>query len=249
MSSSGRARSGIGGEGVGSVGRKDRGMDVGITVVPEADAVTPDGVVVDIVNGEWPEHRPDPAISAVAVSPPSVRVAAVLPAGQCCNRNDLPACRRVGKPGIHRRADVVRSEGSHSDVTVTSISTRVMYSSKRHYAGDRKPCDPHGTDTNTHSGQGRTRQQGCQKDNGNSNAPLRHGTLPRKASSRHLRDDDGQMTPGGTESSRNLLRRPPCCGGVSGGRPTIVTPAAAGVACPRCCPPCGPPAAPAGPPP
>src|SRR5256885_1516608 len=208
MSSSGRARSGIGGEGVASVRRKDRGMDVGITVVPEADAVTPDGVVVDIVNGEWPEHRPDPTIAAVAVSPPSVCVAAVLPAGQRCNRNDLPARRRVGKPGIHRRADVVRSEGSHADVTVTSISTRMMHSSQRQHTGYRGPRDPNGTDANTHSGQGRTRQQGCHKDNGNSNAPLRHDTLPRKASSRHLRDVDGWMTPGGTESSLNLLRRP-----------------------------------------
>src|SRR5882724_4462913 len=123
MSSVQRARSRIGGEIIIAVRRKDRGIDVRITVVPEADAVTPDGVVVDIVNGEWPEHRPDPTISAVAVSPPSVRVAAVLPAGQRCNRNDLPARRRVGKPGIHRLADVVRSESSHSDVAVASIST------------------------------------------------------------------------------------------------------------------------------
>jgi hypothetical protein len=39
-----------------------------------------------------------------------------------------------------------------------------------------------------HSGLGRARQQGCQNDNGNSNVGLRHGTLPRQASSRHLDD-------------------------------------------------------------
>src|SRR3989440_10212462 len=101
-------------------------MDVRITVVPEADAVTPDGVVVDIVNGEWPEQRPDPTISAVAVSPPPVRGAAVLPAGQRCNRHDLPARRRVGKPGIHGLADVSRSEGRHSDLAVTVLGTTAM---------------------------------------------------------------------------------------------------------------------------
>src|SRR5712691_511077 len=137
MSSAVRARSRIGGEIIMAVRRKDRGIDVRITVVPEADAVTPDGVVVDIVNGEWPEQRPDPTISAVAVSPPPVRGAAVLPAGQRCNRDDLPARRRFGEPGIHGLADVSRSEGRHSDVAVTGISTSVMYSSERQYAGYR----------------------------------------------------------------------------------------------------------------
>src|SRR5438552_16969930 len=107
MSSSGRARSGIGGEGVASVGRKDRGMDVGITVVPEADAVTPDGVVVDILIGEWPEQRPDASISAVAVSPPPVRDVAAMPARQRRGRDDLPAHSRVAKPGIYSVADVL----------------------------------------------------------------------------------------------------------------------------------------------
>src|SRR6266581_4540906 len=82
MSAAEPARSGIGGEIIMTVRRKDRGVDVRITVVPEADAVTPDGVVVDIVNGEWPEQRPDPSISAVAVSPPPVRDAAAVPARQ-----------------------------------------------------------------------------------------------------------------------------------------------------------------------
>src|SRR5258705_275562 len=42
-----RARSCIGGELLRAVRREDRGIDVGITVVPEADAITPDGVVVE----------------------------------------------------------------------------------------------------------------------------------------------------------------------------------------------------------
>src|SRR6266481_4510983 len=111
MSSSGRTRSGIGGQTIMAVRRKDRGIDVGITVVPEADAVTPDGVIVDVVNGERPEQRPDPSISAVAVSPPPVLGAAAMPAGQRCNCYDLPAHRRVGKPGIIGLADILRSEG------------------------------------------------------------------------------------------------------------------------------------------
>src|SRR5271154_2885705 len=102
-----------------AVGRKDRGIDVRITVVPEADAVTPDGVVVDIVDGEWPKQRPNPSISAVAVSPPPVRDVAAMPARQRCRRDDLPALRRVPKPGLHSVADVLRSEGSRSDVAVT----------------------------------------------------------------------------------------------------------------------------------
>src|SRR6266705_386511 len=125
MSSVQRARSRIGGEIIMAVRRKDRGIDVTITVVPEADAVTPDGVVVDVVNGERPEQRPDPSISAVAVSPPPVLGAAAMPAGQRCNRYDLPAHRRVGKPGIHGAADVLRSEGSRSDAAVTRKSPSV----------------------------------------------------------------------------------------------------------------------------
>src|ERR1700736_2971048 len=126
MSPAVRAGSGIGGEILRAVGRKDRGIDVRITVVPEADAVTPDGVVVDIVNGEWPEQRPDPSISAVAMSPPPVRDAAAMPARQRRNRDELPAHRRVPNPGSRSVADVLRSERSRSDVAVTTKSTSVM---------------------------------------------------------------------------------------------------------------------------
>src|SRR3979411_2875767 len=126
MSSAVRARSPIGGEIIMAVRRKDRGIDVRITVVPEADAVTPDGVVVDIVNGERPKQRPDPSISAVAVSPPPVRDVAAMPARQRCRRDDLPARRRVARPRIHRVADVLRSEGSRSDLAVTRKAATVM---------------------------------------------------------------------------------------------------------------------------
>src|SRR5882757_8769058 len=152
MSSVQRARSRIGGEIIMAVRRKDRGIDVRITVVPEADAVIPDGVVVDIVNGERPEQWPDPTISAVAVSPPPIRGTTVLRAGQRCNRDDLPARRRVSEPGIHGLADVSRSEGSCSDVAVTGKSTRVLYPSDRQYAGYREPRDPDGTNAKTHPG-------------------------------------------------------------------------------------------------
>src|SRR6266481_7138884 len=126
MSSAERARSRIGGEIIMAVRRKDRGIDVRIAVVPEADAITPHGVVVDIVNGEWPEHRPDPSISAVAVSPPPVRDVAAVPARQRRGRDDLPAHRRVAKPGIRSVANVLRSERSRSDAAVTSKGPGVM---------------------------------------------------------------------------------------------------------------------------
>src|SRR5436190_15636030 len=115
------ARSRIGGEIIMAVRRKDRRIDVRITVVPEADAVTPDDVVVDIVNGEWPKQRSDPSISAVAVSPPPLRGVTALPARQRCSRHDLPTHRRVAKPGIHSVAQVLRS-----DLAVTSKGTTVM---------------------------------------------------------------------------------------------------------------------------
>ena len=79
MSSAEWARSRVGGEIIMAVRRKNRGIDIRITVGPEADAVTPDGVVVDIVDGEWPKQRPDPSVCAVAVSPPA-------PASACRSR-------------------------------------------------------------------------------------------------------------------------------------------------------------------
>src|ERR1700730_5308763 len=128
MSPAVRARSGIGGEILRAVGRKDRGIDIRITVVPEADAVTPDGVVVDIVNGKGQNQRPAPPISAVVVSPPPVRDAAAMPARQRRSRDDLPAHRRVAKPGIRGVADLLRSEGSRPDVAATSKDTCAMQS-------------------------------------------------------------------------------------------------------------------------
>jgi hypothetical protein len=107
-----------------AVWRKDRGIDVRIAVVPETYAITPYGVIVDIVNGEWPEQRPDPSIPAVAVSPPPDCGAVAMPARLRCNRSDLPSHRRVAKPGI--KADVLRSEGRRSDLATTRKGTTVM---------------------------------------------------------------------------------------------------------------------------
>ena len=120
------ARSRIGGEIIMAVRRKDRGIDVRITVVPEAGAITPDDVVVDIVNGEWPKQRPDPSIAAVAVSPPPLRGLTAVPARQRCSRGDLPAHGRVAKPGIHSVAQVLRPGGSRPNLAVTSNGTTVM---------------------------------------------------------------------------------------------------------------------------
>jgi ribonuclease PH len=124
MSSAERSRSRIGGEIIMAVRREDRGIDVRIAVAPEADTVTPDGVIVDIVDGEWSEQRSDPTISAVDVSPPPDVTA--MPARQRCSRDDLPACRRAAEPGIHRVVGALRSEGSRPDLAVTGNGTRVM---------------------------------------------------------------------------------------------------------------------------
>src|SRR5260370_35422599 len=114
MSLAVRARPRIGGEIIMAVRRKDRGIDVRITVVPRTGAVAPDGVVVDIVDGEWPKQRPDPSISAVAVAPPPVRGASAMPARHRCGRDDLPARRRVAKPAIHPLADFLLATGSRA---------------------------------------------------------------------------------------------------------------------------------------
>jgi hypothetical protein len=55
-----------------------------------------------------------------------------------------------------------------------------MQSPQRQYAAYCESRDPKGTGAKIHPGQGRARQQGCQNDNGNSNAGLRHGTLRTK---------------------------------------------------------------------
>src|ERR1700688_3597217 len=182
-----RSGSGIGGQIIMAVRRKDRGIDVGIAVVPEADTVTPDGVIVDVVDGERPEHRPDPTISAVDVSPPPVRDVAAMPARQRCSRDDLPAHRWIAKSGTRRVVGVLRSEGSRSDFALTGKGTTVMQSPERQYAGYCDSGDPKGADAKTHSGHGRTRQQGCQNDSGNSNADLRHGPSRVKSSCKSLR--------------------------------------------------------------
>src|SRR5207302_4638694 len=78
--SAGRARPQIARKIVIAVRRKYSGVDIGIAVVPETDAVSPDRVIVDVVIGERPEQRTNPSISAVAVLPPSASAAALMPA-------------------------------------------------------------------------------------------------------------------------------------------------------------------------
>src|SRR5882762_8053926 len=144
-----RARPRIGGEIVMTVRRKDRGIDVGITVVPEACAITPHGVVVDIRDGERPEQRPDPSISAVAVPPPPARTALAMPARQRRGGNNLPSHRRVADPGVDRVAEVLRSEGSGSDLAAARKTAAVMQPGYRQYAADRESRDPKGAHAKT----------------------------------------------------------------------------------------------------
>jgi hypothetical protein len=59
----------------------------------------------------------------------------------------------------------------------------------RQDAANRHSRDANGIDADPHPGRRFARQQGRKEtygNSGNSNAPLRHGTLPRKAPSRHL---------------------------------------------------------------
>src|SRR5262249_54053282 len=183
MPASGWTGSGKGGEIGLAVGGKNSGIDVRIAVVPETGAITQHGVVVNIENGEWPEQRPDPAISAVAVAPPALRGSAVAQPAQRCNCDDLPARRRVGKPGLHGPADALRPERSRPCVPTTGISAGVTHPPERQARAYRHSRDPDGIDANPHPGRCLARQQGRKKsydNSGNSNAPLRHGTLPRK---------------------------------------------------------------------
>src|SRR5882724_351727 len=183
MATSGGAGSGKSGEIGLAVRRKNAGIDVRIAVVPETGVIPQDGVVVDIENGEWPEQRPDPAISTVAMAPPPIHAGAVAQAAQRRNCDDLPARRRVGKPGLHGPADALRPQRSRPGVAVTGISASVAHPPERQYAADCHSRDADGIDANPHPGRRLARQQGRQKDYGNSgnpNAPLRHGTLPWK---------------------------------------------------------------------
>src|SRR5689334_20054189 len=183
MPASGGAGSGIGGEIGEAIGRKDPGIDVRIAVVPEAGTIAQDRVVMHIENGEWPEQRADPAISAVVVAPPSIRVGAVAQAAERCNRDDLLARHRIGEPGLGGPVDALRSERSRSGVAATGMGARMAYPPDRQDAAYRHSRDADGIEANPHPGRRFSRQQGCQNKYGNagkSNAPLRHGTLPRK---------------------------------------------------------------------
>src|SRR5258705_5768477 len=75
------------------------GVDVIIAVVPERGpgTVAPERIVIDVIKGERPEHRPDPSIAAVAVSPPSG--AAVVPARQAPATADPGSLAGVMYPG------------------------------------------------------------------------------------------------------------------------------------------------------
>ena len=56
------------------IGREDTGIDVRIAVVPKGGTVTitPYRVVVDVVEGEWPEYGADPSEPAMAMPPPVI---------------------------------------------------------------------------------------------------------------------------------------------------------------------------------
>src|SRR4029077_7848759 len=67
------ARRQIAGKIIVGVGRKHASVDVVVAVAPERSPKTaaPDRIVINVKISEWPEQRSTPAISAVAVLPPS----------------------------------------------------------------------------------------------------------------------------------------------------------------------------------
>src|SRR5262249_17159495 len=143
-----------------------------------------EGGVINSERGEGRERGPAPAISAVIVAPPPIRVGAVAQAAERCNRDDLLARRRIGQPGLGGPADALRPERSRSGVAATGMGARVAYPPNRQDAAYRHSRDADGIEANPHPGRRFGRQQGCQNKYGNagkSNAPLPHGTLPRKA--------------------------------------------------------------------
>src|SRR6185437_6018228 len=91
----------IAGESVISVRSENAGIDVVVPVVPERRvvAIAPHRVAVPIVIGERPEQRANPAIAAVAVSPPSISAAAMLPSRRRGTGRDPSAHIRIAQRG------------------------------------------------------------------------------------------------------------------------------------------------------
>src|SRR6185437_12485971 len=87
-------------------GTEHSGIEVEIAVAPEGRAIAPDRVIVDVVIGERPEQRPDPAISAVSVPPPSLRAA--MPADQRSACGKLSARDRIAEDARVPQRAVVR---------------------------------------------------------------------------------------------------------------------------------------------
>src|ERR1700737_2039676 len=77
-----------------AVGGEKAGKDVIVAVAPEQGivAIAPYRVVINVVIGERPKYRADPAVSAAGMSPPPVSpAAAALPSRRGRTRNDLSA--------------------------------------------------------------------------------------------------------------------------------------------------------------
>jgi hypothetical protein len=76
--SAARRRCRVTGEIAITVGREDSRVDIRITVVPKS-RIALDGVVIDVIIGERPEHRPNISIPAAAMLPPPVRTVPAMP--------------------------------------------------------------------------------------------------------------------------------------------------------------------------
>src|SRR6202167_2775751 len=77
-----------------------------LAVIPQRGIVAPHRVAREIVIGEWPKQRTDPAIAAMTVAPPAAITAMAAPSGGRRSGSDMRAGR-----GIVQRVMVMQRAG------------------------------------------------------------------------------------------------------------------------------------------
>src|SRR5882672_11050925 len=179
----------VAGEVLVAIGREYRGVDIAVAIAPEADAVAPERVVVDVVIGERPEQRTHPSIPTITMLPPSARATAAVPARQRGGSSDLHPRHRLRDPvgaageiGARQRAGRLVMEVCHSD----ALAAPAMQASKSQrgngsHNADGAAANPHVQASRLSGARRRDDQnqkQAGRSQNDDSNREFRHGTLP-----------------------------------------------------------------------